>query len=175
MSVFFTRRQFDDILAQWQKWSVTTRYSYKMRTRDGIKIFAESSKGNLMYSSSKPTFNGGPFDSNPNGRPVWLGMSTIGINEFDFPYTAPNSGWYCGLNTLFNPAYATLAYVDAGELITYRTGYNDCVLPSARTIYSGAGPEYSYSKGTTYYGDVSAVPGTYPDNGEKDGFWYVKI
>lgn len=45
------------------------------------------------------------------------------------------------------------------------------------TIYTrdARGPYGSYTKGSTSYGLVYALPGTYPDNGRaSDGYWYVK-
>lgn len=158
----------------WAVYSTERNYTY-----DGTYSTSEHSAGSSIYMCGAGIFkvSGSPIPYNgtytSSKKPPWQNSFTaLGVYLSDLPYTFTSTG-----NYLFDDSglvtYARIYNIPKGTVVSVKNGSNvslDCNV----TRYT-ARQATAYVKGSTQYDNVTAPEGTYPDNGEQDGKWYVRL
>lgn len=139
--------------SQWQKWNVvkSSRTYYTQGEFQGPATGDVGSQTFTGYTSY--TFRASTGEYTGTGSQKTISASAPGTVYFRFENNFPQSS-----------SVARITITGTGESAQW-----------ALYVSSSDGPftSTSYSKGATFYGYVYGEKGLYPDNGRKDGYWYV--
>lgn len=107
-------------------------------------------------------------------EPPWANTFTrSGYSGGSVPFTFENDGYYMFYKS-DRPLLSRIYKITAGTSVTRKNDTDYLGLGASSKEYTANMVETSV-KGTTQYDNVTAPEGTYPDNGEQDGKWYVRL
>ena len=165
---------------QWEKYSVITTYSYKEETYRGSaldidEVWAYPSTYLRYYSATKPYIKKKDWGTTKANlaTDVWSDFETINLS-INPSGIIDRTGYYLLYNSILILGRCFL-FIE-GEEIKKNTESSSnyyIMIPSKRdSIYLRE--IRSYEK-DSYIETIEAPIGSYPDDGEQDGFWYVRI
>lgn len=180
-----------DIIYRWKYYNVTKTYSLSsIISRSGGSSFNASSpsvkleKSNMAryyefnYTStsitSTSTFKYSdttsyptPYDKSFNEN-VYYGVTSYTLNSSQGNLTINGYSYYIESGT-------EISNISPGT-IPYLIYFTDTYITASRLAYTLYRINKTYSKGSTYYGEVTAVnnPNAYPINGQSGNYWYIR-
>lgn len=140
---------------RWEKWDIKTSRLYVLKRGNG---FAGYSKSSNFYDN---------YSINQSSGIVSLSGKSISAFSVSQIQDAINRGYIWTATGIPN---------EEGKALYNVVKVSDISGPYIAGFKYNLQLDDVYTKGDTLLGTVqSDSPNSYPDNGEKDGFWYVKI